>query len=79
MDVVVETPDIVSAYELRLRLGGAAEVEAHRSADECEVRITIRGEDALPAVVADVQEWLRESHVESVWLRHGDRRVELTS
>jgi hypothetical protein len=79
MDVVVETPDIVSAYELRLRLGGAAEVEAHGSSDECDVRITIRDEDALPAVVADVQEWLRESRVESVWLRYGDRRVELAT
>jgi hypothetical protein len=79
MDVVVETPDIVSAYELRLRLGAAAEVEAHANTEECEVRIVIGGEDALPAIVADVQEWLRESHVASVWLRHGDRRVELTA
>jgi hypothetical protein len=79
MDVVVETPDIVSAYELRLRLGGAAEVEAHASQDECEVRIVVAGEDALPAVVADVQEWLRESLLTSVWVRHGERRVELTA
>ena len=78
MDVVVETPDIVSAYELRLRLGAAAEVEAHASHDECDVRIGIAGEDALPALVAEVQEWLRESPLESVWLRYGQRRVELS-
>jgi hypothetical protein len=78
MNVVVETPDIVSAYELRLRLGAAAEVEAHARTDECEVRIAIGSEDALPALVADVQEWLRASPLPSVWLRHGDRRVELT-
>jgi hypothetical protein len=80
MDVVVEAPDVVSAYELRLRIGSGAEVEGHATHDEsCEVRVSVGSEDGVADVVREVQEWLDEGRLPSVWLSYGNRRIELTA